>query len=107
MAVCTSCSGELKPEWKFCIYCGTPTVPGALRPEVDASAQFNIIAIFSFVLACIASPLAALFGHIALRQLRTSGERGRSLARIATVLGYVWLVVLVLVVVVVLLGARR
>jgi hypothetical protein len=107
MPVCTSCSAELKPEWKFCIHCGAPAVPGAIRPDDAAPAPVNIIAIFSFVLACIASPLAALFGHVALRQLRTSGERGISLARIATVLGYVWLVIVVLVVAWVLIGARR
>src|SRR3954471_12676277 len=25
MAVCANCTRALQPEWKFCIYCGTPT----------------------------------------------------------------------------------
>ena len=25
MAACANCSRALQPEWKFCIYCGTPT----------------------------------------------------------------------------------
>ncbi len=28
MAACVNCSRALQPEWKFCIYCGTPTGVG-------------------------------------------------------------------------------
>lgn len=33
MSMCASCSAELRPEWKFCVYCGAPVIPGAIRPE--------------------------------------------------------------------------
>jgi hypothetical protein len=33
MARCASCSAELQPTWKFCIYCGTAVAPAAVRPE--------------------------------------------------------------------------
>ncbi len=42
----------------------------------------------ALILGCLASPLAALFGHLALVQLSTSKERGRVIAIIAIVLGY-------------------
>ena len=41
MARCTSCSAELQPAWKFCIYCGqrvASRIPGAIRPT-DATAE--------------------------------------------------------------------
>lgn len=50
--------------------------------------RVNALAVVSLVLGCLASPLAALFGHIALVQLTAAGERGRIPAIIAIVLGY-------------------
>jgi hypothetical protein len=38
MARCASCSAELQPTWKFCIYCGTAVAPAAVRPESAARA---------------------------------------------------------------------
>jgi hypothetical protein len=166
MSACANCARELRPEWKFCVYCGTPTGVTAARPEaaddpvpapapapdapedatvlvsassrsveapapapapapaviaehpatlvvappvVDAppptalrtrsrsrsrvagparSSRINALAVVALVLGCLASPLAALFGHIALAQIAASGERGRLPALIAVVLGY-------------------
>ncbi len=155
MTVCATCSRELQPEWKYCIYCGTRTgvpltaaidiiqadmlnsdmqagpqhranvgeaagatadVPahapvggydntdtGVLRIEdiplddptpsgpaadVEEPAKFNVLAIAALVLGCLASPLAALFGHIALSQIGRSGARGTAIAWAAIVLGY-------------------
>ena len=59
-------------------------------PEV-APVRVNILAILALLIGVLASPFAALFGHIALGQLRASGERGVIPAWIAIVLGYVWL----------------
>ena len=39
------------------------------------------------------SILAVVFGHVALRQIRASGQSGRSMAVAGLVLGYVGLVV--------------
>jgi len=140
MAVCTNCSRELQPEWKFCIYCGTPTgVPvtvaipiqaaatGETRtaPAVDAAAapaepavlraedipadepepepvaamaaplpKVNILAVLALILGCLVSPLAALFGHLALNQIGHTGERGTAIAWVAIVLGYLSLAAL-------------
>ncbi len=124
MAACANCSRELQPEWKFCIYCGTPTgvaqsatapiptaaaaavapaspvlraedipadepdpTPAAIRPEA-VEPRVNILAVLALILGCLVSPLAALFGHLALNQISRSGERGTAIAWVAIVLGY-------------------
>lgn len=51
----------------------------------------NTLAILALAIGVLACPLAALFGHLALGQLKTSGERGVIPAWIAVVLGYLWL----------------
>lgn len=120
MATCANCSRALQPEWKFCIYCGTPTgvgaaatapvptpepsspvlraedippdepdpTPAAIRPADTAAARVNILAVLALILGCLVSPLAALFGHLALSQISRSGERGTAIAWVAIVLGY-------------------
>jgi len=92
MATCATCSGELHDEWRFCVFCGTAVIPTAvsdaapLRPE-----RINPIAIVALVLACVGGIPALIFGYIALGQIKHTGERGRTMALVATVLGYVWL----------------
>jgi len=90
---CASCGAEVQSDWKFCVYCGTPALPGAIRPVVVARPRVNRFAIVAFVLGCLGGFPAFIFGHLALNQIRTSGERGLWLARIGTALGYFWLVV--------------
>jgi hypothetical protein len=94
MATCATCSGELRPEWRFCVSCGTAVTPAAVD-EAAAAAQprVNPIAIIALVLACVGGIPAIAFGHIALGQIKQTGERGRTIALVATVLGYVWLAV--------------
>jgi len=164
MAVCANCSRALQPEWKYCIYCGTPTRAGhsatapiatapaaaaasvaarttravalAPAPELDADAddpddtadtapehttrvlraedippdddpdsapeaalaeplpRVNVLAVLALILGCLISPLAALFGHLALSQISRSGERGTAIAWVAVVLGYLSLAAL-------------
>jgi len=134
MAVCANCSRALQPEWKFCIYCGTPTRAGhsatapiddtadtadtapehtspVLRaedippdddpdsaPEAALAAEplprVNVLAVLALILGCLISPLAALFGHLALSQISRSGERGTAIAWVAVVLGYLSLAAL-------------
>ncbi|GMA95736.1 hypothetical protein GCM10025881_25600 [Pseudolysinimonas kribbensis] len=57
--------------------------------------RLNPLAVVALVLGCLVSPVAALFGHIALMQIAASGERGRLAAIIAIVLGYASLVFIV------------
>jgi hypothetical protein len=61
--------------------------------EADTKVSWNILAIFSLVLGFALSPLAALFGYIALGQIRRSGQQGGNVALAAIVLGWAWLAV--------------
>jgi Domain of unknown function (DUF4190) len=62
---------------------------------IDRTGSINPLAIIALIMGVLASPLGALFGHMALNQLKTSGERGVIPAWIAIVLGYLWLGVII------------
>lgn len=66
----------------------------ALPPAYRPRPRLNALAVAAMILAIMLSPLAALFGHIAVVQIaRSHGtERGAVLAWVAVGLGYVWLV---------------
>ncbi|WP_309712196.1 DUF4190 domain-containing protein [Pseudolysinimonas sp.] len=107
MATCANCDRELQPAWKYCINCGTRTavplagvVPSALSADPENEVRrVNVLAVLALILGCLLSPLAALFGHIAVSQIKITGERGLIPAWIAVVLGYIWLVVLAVLVI--------
>jgi hypothetical protein len=107
MATCANCGRELQPMWKYCITCGTRTgvaLSGVVsatptdEPEADAR-RINVLAVLALILGCLLSPLAALFGHIAVSQIKVTGERGLVAAWVAVVLGYLWLVALAVLVI--------
>lgn len=72
---------------------GTP--PGSPAPYspayIPASQQTNTLAIISLVTAFFLSLAAVITGHIALSQIKRTGEGGRGLAIAGVVLGYVGL----------------
>lgn len=107
MSTCASCDAELTGDWKFCLACGAPVIPSAIRPEVVHPARFNLLAILALLLACIGGAPALIFGHVAIGQIKGSGERGLRMAQIATVLGYLWLVVWVVAITLVVAGVWR
>ena len=78
-----------------------PPYPGyAMAPSTNGLA----IAALVLGIVCVywvTSILAIIFGHIALSQIRVSGQRGRGLAIAGLVLGYAWLGLLALLIVVV------
>ena len=55
-----------------------------------ALAPWNALAIVSLVLAFVAPPGGIVCGHIARRQIRTSGEQGDGVALAGLILGYVF-----------------
>lgn len=74
--------------------------PSALSTDPEAHPRrVNVLAVLALILGCLLSPLAALFGHVAVAQIRISGERGHVPAWIAVVLGYIWLVTLAVLVI--------
>ncbi|WP_219995765.1 DUF4190 domain-containing protein [Schumannella sp. 10F1B-5-1] len=116
---CTHCGRELDAAWKFCVWCGARVIPEeraeAMRAAAAAAAgdaggrhhahdepierHVNPAAIFALVLGILLSPLAVIFGHLALSQTARTGDRGRMPALIGTVLGYSALVLVVIVVI--------
>jgi hypothetical protein len=57
----------------------------------DRTGSVNTLAVLALLIGILACPLAAPFGHLALGQVKASGERGLIPAWIAVVLGYLWL----------------
>lgn len=68
--------------------------PLAPRPRV------NTLALVAFITSLLAiAPVAVICGHMALRELRSSGEEGRGLALAGVIIGYVVLGIVALLVV--------
>lgn len=59
-------------------------------PPAGAVTPWNPLAIISFVAAFALPPVGIVCGHIALAQLRRSGEQGHGLALAGTILGWVF-----------------
>lgn len=109
MAHCANCGRELQDAWKFCVRCGTPTGllagSGVVSVEMPAAAtdaatgRVNLLAVLALILGILLSPVAALFGHLAVAQIRRTGERGLVAAWAGVALGWIWLVGLLVVIV--------
>ncbi len=55
-----------------------------------ADRRFNRLAMWSFVLSLLFFTLiSAVMGHLSLRQIRKTGERGRGLALAAVLIGWI------------------
>jgi peptidyl-prolyl cis-trans isomerase B (cyclophilin B) len=67
-----------------------------------ASEPINTLSIVALVLAFLFPLGGIICGHIALKQIRTSGERGHGLALAGSVIGWILTVFIVLAVVIVL-----
>ncbi len=55
----------------------------------DASTRFNTLAVVSFIvtITSVCPPLAMILGHVARRQIRRTGERGRALTSVSIFFG--------------------
>lgn len=53
------------------------------------------MAILSLVFAFVFAPLGIVFGHIAKRQIRRTGEQGSGLATAGLVLGYIFTIIMI------------
>lgn len=65
-------------------YYAAPGYPGYSQPRGT-----NTMSIVSLVCAFVIAPLGIIFGHIALSQIKRTGEEGRGLAIAGLVVGYV------------------
>lgn len=71
-----------------------PVYAQPAQPSADGAATgpgpgtFNVLAIVSFVSAFVVSLAAVICGHMALSQIKKTGEKGRGFAIAGLVLGY-------------------
>ncbi|WP_348788538.1 DUF4190 domain-containing protein [Leifsonia sp. NPDC080035] len=63
--------------------------PYAVAPYGYAAPRTNTLAIVSLVSAFVVSIVAVITGHIALSQIKRTGETGRGLALAGLIIGYV------------------
>jgi len=69
-----------------------PTPPAYTPAPAAAVAPWNVLSIVSLVTSVLGLSLVGIItGHIALSQIKKTGEQGRVLAIIGLVLGYLWL----------------
>lgn len=90
---------------------GPAYAPPAYAPAYPPAPGYNTLAIVGFILAFITGVGGIVCGHIALSQIRRTGEAGHGLALAATILGYVFTglsvlyVIFIVVLVVIFAGA--
>ena len=63
------------------------TAPAA-TPPASAAPAYNVFAIVALASAFVIPILGIVFGHLALRELKTSGQQGREMAIAGLVIGY-------------------
>jgi hypothetical protein len=74
--------------------------PGPYPPMYPPPRQTNTMAIVALVGSLVLSPLGIIFGHIALSQIKRTGEDGRGLALAGLIIGYVSTGIALLVIVI-------
>ena len=75
-----------------------PQYQGYQQPTMPA--KTNTLAIIALVSSFFISLLGVILGHIALNQIKTTGEGGRGLAIAALVIGYVSMALAVILIII-------
>jgi hypothetical protein len=78
----------------------TPTAPSTPPLPAAAPRPTNTLAIIAFVISFFVSIAGIICGHLALKQIRETGEPGREFAIAGLVIGYVMTGIFVLVMIV-------
>jgi hypothetical protein len=69
----------------------TPPGSGYVPPQpVQQQPGTNVMAILSLVGAFVLAPLGIVFGYIAKKQIKQTGEQGEGLANVGLILGYIF-----------------
>jgi Domain of unknown function (DUF4190) len=71
-----------------------PSMTTAQTSQPYPYRPLNTLAITTFLISVLLGPVAILsipFGHLSLRQIRRTGERGDEFAVIGLAFGYLWL----------------
>lgn len=75
-----------------------PQSPYAQQPyQQPGPPSTNTMAILALVFAFVFAPLGIVFGHMAKKQIKTTGEGGEGMATAGLVLGYIFTGITVLV----------
>ncbi|MHB2021740.1 MAG: DUF4190 domain-containing protein [Mycobacteriales bacterium] len=69
-----------------------------MGPPGPRSGRLNVLAVLSLVCAFLFWPLGIVFGHLARRQIRRTGERGAGVALTGLIISYLCLAAAILVV---------
>lgn len=69
--------------------------PTGLQPPPPPKTDYNTFAVLSPVFAVVVPPAGVALGHLALPQIRRTGERGRAAAIAGLVIGYLMCVALI------------
>jgi hypothetical protein len=118
---CTNCGTPLANDSSFCAACGTPkgTAPAApVQPTVVNNAPYtaspalvaaqngmaiaSLVTSIATVILCggLLSFVGAILGHVALGQIKRSGQNGRGLAVAGVAIGWavtgLWLILVVI-----------
>ncbi len=72
----------------------------APKPAGATSGRLSVFAVLALVFSIVIAPVGVIFGHIALSEIRRSGDRGRGLAIAGLVIGYAWTLTIVIIAVV-------
>lgn len=84
-----------------------PASPPMVAAGPSLSDRTNTLAILALVFGILGGYLAIIFGHIARSQIKRTRERGEGMATAGPLLGFVWLVVTVILVVIAVVRATR
>ncbi|GIT82136.1 hypothetical protein LLS1_38050 [Leifsonia sp. LS1] len=73
-----------------------PAAPAGYTPYPAQKSGTNVLAIIALVGAFIIPLAGVICGHIALSQIKRTGESGRGLALAGLIIGYVYIALIVL-----------
>ncbi|MCS4277582.1 hypothetical protein M2390_002791 [Mycetocola sp. BIGb0189] len=72
--------------------------PGYAQPGYAAAPQkTSVMAILALIFGILVAPVGIVLGHIALKQLKTSGEGGEGLAKAGLIIGYIFFALWILI----------
>jgi hypothetical protein len=69
---------------------GAQPYGAGFQPAYGQNPATNTMAILSLVFAFLFSPLGIVFGHMAKKQIKQTGEQGEGLATAGMILGYIF-----------------
>lgn len=80
-------------------FMGIARMRTSAAPVVPPSGKMNVFAVLALVIGILGGWLAIVFGHLALSQIKNTGQKGREMATFGLVLGYIWVPVNIAIVI--------